>query len=52
MDMEFECLKDEFESTAVNTAAPREHVGEIERMIHGIKERCRCVLGDLRRSES
>ena len=33
MDMEFECLKDEFEGIAVNTTAAREHVGEIERMI-------------------
>ena len=50
MDMEFECLKDEFDVVTVNTTAAREHVGEIERMIRVIKERCRCVLGDLRRA--
>ena len=50
VDMEFECLAEDFEGITVNTAAAREHVGEIERMIRVVKERCRCVLGDLRRS--
>ena len=44
MDMEFECLKDKIEGATVNTAAAREHVGEIERTIQVIKERCCCVL--------
>ena len=50
MDMEFECLKDKFEHVTVDTAAAREHVGEVERMVRAIKERCRCVLGDLWRT--
>ena len=48
MDMEFEKIRDEFDTVVVNTTATREHVAEIERAIQFIKERARCVLSDLR----
>ena len=32
----------------VNISAAREHVGKIERYHHTLKERCRCVLSDMR----
>ena len=46
MDMEFEKVKDEkgMELIDVNTTAAREHVGEIERGIRYLKERCRCSV--------
>ena len=48
MDMEFEKIKDEFDTVIVNTTGARDHVGEIERLIKFIKERARCVISDLR----
>ena len=48
MDMEFEKIKDEFDTVVVNTTGAREHVGEIERLVKFIKERARCVILDLR----
>ena len=39
MDMEFEKVKDELGLVDVNTTAVREHVAEIERGIHLLKER-------------
>ena len=48
MDMEFEKVKSEMDSVEINTTAAREHVGEIERGIRTLKERCRCVLAGLR----
>ena len=46
MDMEFEKVKDEkgIELIDVNTTAAREHVGEIERGIRYLKERCHCSI--------
>ena len=46
MDMEFEKVKDQegMELEDVNTTAAREHVGEIERGITYLKERCRCSV--------
>ena len=49
MDMEFEKVSDEIGLVEVNTAAAREHVGEIERSIRLMKERARCVVASLRR---
>ena len=48
MDMEFEKIKDEFDTVVVNTTGVREHVGEIKRLIKFIKERACCVILDLR----
>ena len=31
MDMEFECIRNDFEKVAINNTTAREHVGEIER---------------------
>jgi hypothetical protein len=47
MDMEFEKLKDKLLNVILNTTAPREHVGEIERKIRVVKERARCTTGIL-----
>ena len=47
MDGEFEKIKPEVELD-VNISAAREHVGEIERYHKTLKERCRCVLSDMR----
>ena len=47
MDMEFEKIKDEVGLVEINTTAAREHVGEIERHIRSVKERCRCVYADM-----
>ena len=46
MDMEFEKVKDQegMELVDVNTTAAREHLGEIERGIRYLKERCRCSV--------
>ena len=41
MDQEFDKVKDKTPSLEVNTTAAREHVGEIERGIRLVKERCR-----------
>ena len=41
MDQEFEKIKDRIPTLEVNTMAVREHVGEIERSIRLVKERCR-----------
>ena len=38
MDHEFDKVEDEVGLVEIDTAAAREHVGEIERMIRGIKE--------------
>ena len=45
-DIEFEKDKDNegMELVDVNTTAAREHVGEIERGIRYLKERCRCSV--------
>jgi len=43
MDQEFDKVKDKMPSLEVNTTAAREHVGEIERGIRLVKERCRGV---------
>ena len=47
MDGEFKKIKPEVELD-VNITAAREHVGEIERYHKTLKERCRCVLSDMR----
>ena len=46
MDVEFEKVKDKkgMELVDVNTTAARKHVGEIERGIRYLKERCRCSV--------
>ena len=44
MDMKFENNSDKIGNTEVNTAAAREHVGEIERGVHVIKERAQCIV--------
>lgn len=44
MDGEFEKLKEKLlDQIVVNTTAKNEHVGEIERQIRSIKDRCRCM---------
>ncbi len=47
MDMEFEKVRDEFDSIELNRTAAREHFGEIECEVCIFKERCMCVLSDL-----
>ena len=47
MDGKFEKIKPEF-ALDINISAAREHVGEIERYHCTLKERCRCVLSDMR----
>ena len=48
MDMEFDKVADALEGDiVVNTAAAREHVGEVERDIRLVKERCRGVVSCL-----
>jgi len=47
MDMEFEAVKAHLPLAEINTTAAREHVGEAERFIRTIKERCRCLVADL-----
>ena len=44
MDGEFEKIKDKITGVTINTSAPGEHVGEIERAHRDIKNRCRAVL--------
>ena len=41
MDMEFEKIKDDMQLVDINTTAAQEHVREIERSIHLLKE-CAC----------
>ena len=48
MDGEFEKVKPEVELIDMNISAAREHVGKIEIYHHALKERCRCVLSDMR----
>ena len=48
MDGEFEKIKPEVTLLEINISAAREHVGEIERYHRTLKERCRCVLSDMR----
>ena len=47
MYMEFEKVSDKIGNTEVNTMATREHVGEIERGIHAVKERARLIVSTL-----
>ena len=48
MDGEFEKIKEKMmEWIVINTTAKNEHVGEIERKIRHVKERCRCTTADL-----
>ena len=49
MDIEFEKVKDQkgMELVDVNTTAARKHVGEIERCIRYLNERCRCSVSTL-----
>ena len=44
MDKEFDKIKHKVTGVSINTAAPGEHVGEIERAHQDIKNRCRAVL--------
>ena len=44
MDKEFDKIKHKITGVSINTAAPGEHVGEIERAHQDIKNRCRAVL--------
>jgi hypothetical protein len=48
MDGEFDKVKDKLVGDIeVNTTSANEHVGEIERKIKHVKERCRCTTADL-----
>ena len=49
MDREFEKIKEVegMELLDINTTAAREHVGEIERAIQYLKQRCQCVVKSL-----
>jgi hypothetical protein len=47
MDMEFKKLVDLLRNVTINTTAAREHVGEIEQKIQGIKERVRGTMNTL-----
>ena len=47
MDMEFKKLEDNCTEVLVNTTAAREYVGDIERCIRTIKDRCRSVVSEL-----
>jgi hypothetical protein len=47
MDVEFEKLKDVLPNITINTAAAREHVGEIMGKIQVIKERARGMMATL-----
>ena len=47
MDGEFEKIKPEVELD-INISAAKEHVGKIEQYHRTLKERCRCVLSDMR----
>ena len=47
MDMEFKPLADKMTDVNINTTSAREHVGDVERCIRLIKDRCRSVISDL-----
>ena len=47
MDIKFEPLTNKLENVECNTTATRKHVGEIERKIRTIKERCRSTVATL-----
>jgi hypothetical protein len=47
MDREFEPLRSQIHGTILNTTAASEHVPEIERQIHVIKERARAIVSTL-----
>ena len=48
MDGEFDKIKEKvMDWIVINTTAKNEHVGEIERKIRHVKERCRCTTADL-----
>ena len=47
MDMEFKPLVDMMDDVNINTTAAREHVGDVERCIRLIKDRCRSVIAEL-----
>ena len=47
MDGEFKKIKPEVELD-INISAAKENVGKIERYHRTLKERCRCVLSDMR----
>jgi hypothetical protein len=47
MDMEFKKLEGETTEVIVNTTAAREHVGDIERCIRSIRDRCRSIVSEL-----
>ena len=47
MDMEFKPLTEKMDDVLINTTSAREHVGDVERMIRTIKERCRSVLSEI-----
>ena len=49
MDGEFDKLRQRLaDSIEINVTGKNEHVGEIERLIRQVKERCRCVRADIR----
>ena len=48
MDGEFDKAKPEVELIDINISATLEHVGKIERYHRTLKERCRCILTDMR----
>ena len=43
MDLEFKAVE-EHAMVPINTSAAHEHVGEIERYVRTVKERCRCIV--------
>ena len=47
MDGEFKPLIDVMDDVNVNTTSAREHVGDVERCIRLIKDRCRSVIAEL-----
>ena len=47
MDHEFDKIENEVGMVSINTTTAHKHVAEIERMIHGIKERSRTVVAML-----
>ena len=47
MDHEFDKIENEVGMVSINTTTDHKHVAEIERMIHGIKERSRMVVSML-----
>ena len=47
MDMEFKKLEDGCTEVAINTTAAREHVGDVERCIRSIRDRCRGIVSEL-----